>query len=242
MVLAAIYSVWDGEEHLRKSIEYILNDVDLVIILTQNVSNFGEEYRPNLTGVEKLRSHKVRVFHFNPDGGTDFNAGYRNELVKRQEGVNIAKIAGATHFLLMDADEFYPDFAELKQEYIDSGCGGSVCTIETYVAKETYRITPPMDYRVPFIYKLENNTVLGEGPGVKLDRTRICRCDSLAVLSKPMHHMSWVRNDLDRKLRNSSARLTRNNELIRQEVEYLLTNGPRGFKSKYFRGRFISET
>ena len=156
-------------------------------------------------------------------------------------GLEIAKEKGATHFLLMDTDEFYPDFAELKQEYIDSGCEGSVCKIETYIAKEEYRLTPMMPFHVPFIHKLEKNTILGGKYPYKCDRTRVVESKSVALLSKFMHHMSWVRDDLDRKIRNSSAKLGRRNDLIKEEVQYLLDNGPKGYKSRYFHGRFITE-
>ena len=110
MVLAAIYNVWDGEEHLLQSVKYILEDVDIIIIVWQNVSNFQENYMPNLVPIGKLKSDKIRYIQYNPDFRyTDIDVGYKNELQKRQLGVDIAKISGASHFLLLDTDEFYPD-------------------------------------------------------------------------------------------------------------------------------------
>ncbi len=46
MKLAAIYNVWDGVELLKHSIASIKQDVDLIIIVYQDISNFGEEFNP----------------------------------------------------------------------------------------------------------------------------------------------------------------------------------------------------
>jgi len=234
MVLAAIYNVWDGEEHLLQSVKYIIDEVDIIIILTQNVSNFQERYTPNLVPIEKLNSDKIHYIKYNPDfAHTDIDVGYKNEIQKRQLGVEIAKISGASHFLLLDTDEFYPDFAELKKEFIESGAHGSAVTIETYVFKENYRVIPPMRYYVPFICELKKNTVLGGHFQYKVDQTRSVPLGSCVLLSHPMHHMSWIRDNLERKLRNSSARHTRRNQLIVDDCEMLKAKGL-PYKSKYF--------
>ena len=236
MKLAAIFNVWDGEEHLKKAIDYIYDEVDYIIVCTQLKSNFGEWYVPDLMCLWGM--HKISIFKYDPELDKD---GFYNELTKRQGGVDRAKKLHCTHFLLMDCDEFYPDFKELKQEYIESGADGSVCEIETYLAKETYRLYPAMKFRVPFIHKLEKDTVLGGTYQYSCDKTRVTRSSVIHSMSKPMHHMSWVRDNLDRKIRNSSARDFRDNDKIKEDIKYLMENGPKGFKSKYFHGRIIQE-
>jgi hypothetical protein len=240
MVLACIFNVFDGEEHLKKAIDYVKDDVDYIIILVQHESNFGEIYCPSLNEVFDMimKSDNIMFKYFTPDLTKD---GFWNEQTKRQMGVDYAKDMGCTHFLLMDCDEFYPDFKELKAEYIESGADGSVCEIETYVAKENYRLYPPMPFKVPFIHKLTKDTMLGGAYQYNCDKTRVTKCVSVHTMSKPMHHMSWVRDNLDRKIRNSSARDFRQNDKIKEDVKYLMENGPKGFKSKYFHGRIILE-
>jgi hypothetical protein len=239
MVLAAIFNVWDGEEHLKKAIDYVKDDVDYIIIVSQTVSNFGEEYTPDLGFLYDIKDeYDVYLWDFAPDPELD---AFANETAKRQDGVETAKDLGCTHFILMDCDEFYPDFKELKAEYIESGADGSVCEIETYVAKENYKLYPPMPFKVPFIHKLTKDTVLGGTYQYSCDKTRVTKCVSVHTMSKPMHHMSWVRDNLDRKIRNSSARDFRQNDKIKEDVAYLMENGPKGFKSKYFHGRIILE-
>ncbi len=234
MKLAAIYNVWDREEHLKQSIEYILEDVDIIIIVWQNVSNFQENYMPNLVPIEKLKSDKIRYIQYNPDFRyTDIDVGYKNEQQKRQLGVDIAKISGASHFLLLDTDEFYPDFKELKEEFIESGADGSAVEIETYIYRTDYRVTPPMKYHVPFICELKRTTILGGHFQFKVDQTRSTSLTECVLLSKPMHHMSWVRNNIERKLRNSSARHTRRNQVIVDDIERLKAYGL-PYKCKYF--------
>ena len=46
MKLAAIYNVWDGEEHLLGSMKCLTGHIDLFIIVFQRVSNFGEPFDP----------------------------------------------------------------------------------------------------------------------------------------------------------------------------------------------------
>jgi len=94
-----------------------------------------------------------------------------------------------------------------KQKYIESGAGGSVCKIFTYFKKPTLRFETEDGYFVPFIHKLNANTQAGL---VKykyhVDPTRKINEQNVALLDVHMQHFSWVRLDIERKARNSSAK------------------------------------
>lgn len=240
MKLACILNLWDGDEHLEKCLGYIVDEVDLIVIVYQTVSNFGEEYCPK---IDKVFFHKHQdkiVFsRFKPDFSIVLEErGYQNEFNKRKQGFEIAKEKGCTHFFHLDVDEFYPDFRALKSEFGASGADGSVCPIETYIGKYSYKVEPALKLYVPFIFEVKE---LGGRLKYSVDRTRTAQADKVVELSKPMHHASWVREDMDRKLRNSSARRNRRNELIKEEVERLMKEGPEGFKSRYFGGKYIKK-
>lgn len=240
MKLACIINLWDGEEHLKQAMSYVKDHVEEFIIIFQAQSNFGEYYDPFPNIAPFLgKMGRVYVQEYEPSFVGNENDGFENELAKREIGRSVALKHGCSHYFFMDADEFYPDFEKMKAEYIDRGLDGSVCGIETYVGKPEYKVTPPMKFHVPFITPVKYQ--LGGRQYYRCDRTRTARCISVdKIESGVMHHLSWIRNDLERKIRNSSARHQRDNDIIREEVKRLINQGP-GFKSNYFHGRYYSE-
>lgn len=210
MKLAAIYNVWDGVELLKGSIDCIKKDVDLIIIVYQRVSNFGEQYdpMPEMQGI------------FLPfpagDDTTDIlfceyvptsMHGAKNETAKRNKGIEIAREKGCTHFVHLDCDEYYKNFHEAKKMFIDSGKDGSVCRLFTYFKSPTFMFKNPDGYFVPFIHKLKEDTVAGfRNYPFYVDPTRGINEQNVIELPIFMHHFSWVRHDIERKIRNSSAR------------------------------------
>lgn len=202
MKLAAIYNLWDGAELLRGSMECLKDHVDLFIIVYQEVSNFGEQYDPfqdvNIDGFNclKIKYDPVSI------------AGSINERAKRNLGISSAKNLGFTHFIMMDTDEYYEDFGAAKQEYLKAGKPGSVCKLYTYFKKPTLRFVTEDGYFVPFIHELKEHTVTGErNYPYYVDPTRRVNENDVALLPVHMHHFSWVRKDIERKIRNSSAKI-----------------------------------
>jgi len=204
MKLAAIYNVWDGVELLRGSMECLRGEVDLIVIVWQDVSNFGEEYSPE---EELLRSAecglRIEMQKYTPGK----IGGAINEICKRNIGLDIAKRNGCTHFLHLDCDEYYKDFAGAKQQYLNSGAGGSVCKIYTYFKHMHLRCETEDGYFVPFIHALRPDTIAGvKQYPYYVDPTRRINETNVALLDTHMHHFSWVRNDIERKVRNSTAK------------------------------------
>lgn len=207
MSVAAIYNVWDGVEFLRKSMDSVSRIVDHFIIVHQDVSNFGEKYN-GLHEFPPLFNEKrtIHFVHYTPDltlGGAD------NERAKRQLGIEKAKELRVSHFFNIDCDEFYTDIYKTWQQYLDSGKEGSVCKLFTYFKKPTWRFETEDGYFVPFIHKLRPDTNVGNSFGVYpfySDPTRGVNTQDVALLDTHMHHFSWVRNNIERKCNNSSAK------------------------------------
>jgi hypothetical protein len=235
MKLAAIYNVWDGEELLKGSIDCLRKHVDLVIIIYQDISNFGESHSPLAAINEATEGIGAIIRHYEPT----IQGGFGNEKSKRNLGIDIARNNGCTHFLHIDCDEYYQDFGAAKQEYIDSRADGSVCKMFTYFKKPIWRLEQEDNYYVPFIHKFENSTVAGIGTyPYYVDPTRkISLVSTVAILKERMHHFSYIRKDIERKCRNSSAKAN-------IEKSYLLMDyfdpqlGP-GFYVKDFRQRLV---
>jgi hypothetical protein len=223
MRLAAIYNVWCGEEHLRGSMECLRDHVDLFIIVTQNVSNFGEWYSPTLD----IKGFNTVVLKYTPA----FNAGAINETNKRNLGLEVAKAEGCTHFLHMDTDEYYTDFGKAKREYMRSGLNGSVCKIFTYFKKPEWRCDREDGYFVPFIHKLKPDSRCGRYPyPFHVDPTRKVNETDVVLLDTHMHHMSWVRANIERKCRNSSAKVNiERGTLLKDYYDPELERSPDGF-------------
>lgn len=216
MKLAAIYNVWDGVELLRGSMLTMKDYVDLFIIVYQDVSNYGEEYDPlpemgsDLFGFDT----KIIFIKYEPAG----IAGAVNETIKRNCGLDVARKFGCSHFLHVDCDEYYEYFGSAKKAFVDSGKQGSVCKLMTYFKEPIYQFEHPDNYYVPFIHELLPETAAGKGRyPFYVDPTR--RINTQDVLELPffMHHFSWVRRDIERKYRNSSAKVNLEKSILLED-------------------------
>lgn len=114
MKLCAIYSVWyDGIEILPFSIESIKRQVDEVIVVYSNTSNYGHA----VDYIKELDALNVTLVNWEP------NLNKRpivNETAKRNFGLKISKSFGYSHFIMMDADECYEKFTP-KMEILFAG-------------------------------------------------------------------------------------------------------------------------
>lgn len=190
---------------MQGSINCIREHVDYVIIVYQNISNFGTPYSPavfDLTGVDLLHCYE-------PDLR---KGGAWNETQKRNLGLQFARLKKCTHFICLDCDEYYEPnvFSEIKQAVIGSGADASAGRMFTYYKYPTDRLTPLEGYYVPLIHKIDERTVLGASKyPVYADPTRrVSPALNFLKIDKPvMHHFSYVRKDIMRKVNNSSARV-----------------------------------
>ncbi len=219
--LAAIYNVFDGLELLQGSIDCIKDHVDMIVIVYQQISNFGEISgpMPPITG-EKYSN--VEFIKYDP---TIEWGGQLNERAKRNLGIEFARMNHCTHFFHIDCDEYYQDFGTIKDAYFNSEHAGSVLRLKTYFKKPTFMFDPIEDYYVPFIHLLREDTKAGSSSyKFYVDPTRAINESEVIELPFFMHHYSWVRHDIMLKVRNSSANI--NNRLLKNQQIFDDYNSP----------------
>lgn len=213
MKLAAVYCVWDDYKLLVYSMDKIGKLVDGIIIITSEYSNFGERSKiPTFQTGLKIDS----VIIVDPDLNLP---PVVNERDKRNFGLQKARELGYTHFLMMDADEFYEptEFLKEKERFNDDSLQGLVCRVKCYFKRPTLTIGYDVTL-VPFIHKITPELrytwnkaypYAFEGPKqeIRIDPTRQMNIVSGVELSDiTMHHYSWIRSDIRKKIRNSTAR------------------------------------
>jgi hypothetical protein len=227
MKLAAIYNVWDGVELLAGSMACLKGHVDKIIIVYQDTSNYGEKYNP-LDHTNLDNDLPIIFEKFYP---VLSKSPAWNETQKRNAGIEMARLSNCTHFLHLDCDEYYEDFAAAKQSYIDSGAYGSVVRLHTYFREPTWRLDVPENYFVPFIHKLSPYTIAGQrGYPFHVDPTRRINEKNVVELPVFMHHFSWVRQNIRRKAENSSARMNIEKGTILEDYDKLAhMDNPEGF-------------
>lgn len=230
MKLASIINVWDGVELLPYAIASTSYCVDLYVIVYQTTSNFGEYFDPlpEIMEIIKMFANKrFEWYHYEPLE----KSGAKNETEKRNIGIRIANRLECTHFFFQDVDECYENFPACVEAYNLAGKEGSVCKIYTYFKLPTLRFERPDSYFAPFIHVLKPDSVAGT-PNYPfyVDPTRSCNCSEVAELPIFMHHFSYIRRDIGRKLRNSSAR----ENIKRSTVLADWTNAAPGYHVKPF--------
>ncbi len=212
MKLGISYNLFDGEELLEPSIKSIRDNVDYISVVYQTVSNFGNPCDEGLVPLlEGLVSEGLvdEIFEYRPN----INKGrHYNEIRKRNLGLTFSESADCTHHMAMDSDEFYTDeqFKFMKQTMLDGNYDSSACQMTTYYKDSTYRLDPKEDYYVSLPFKIEQGKdyVIGCPFPVLVDPTRRMKTSNCRIFTREeieMHHMSYVRKDIRKKLQNSSA-------------------------------------
>jgi hypothetical protein len=228
MKLCAIYCCWaDGLDLLPYSVDNICPVVDGVIIIYSERSNTGT-FREFI--YDPIDS-KVKLYH---------NEG--TETDKRNFGLEKAKQAGFTHFILMDSDEFYrqEDVISEKERMEALNISGLVCRVKVLFKRPTLCID---DHTlVPFITKLSQATQAGnfkyfpfaydqEG-NAHIDPTRRLNTFHRIEMSDViMWHASWVRSDVNLKIDNSAAR----NNLRKSSIYTDLEKAAPGVYNEFYR-------
>jgi hypothetical protein len=121
----------------------------------------------------------------------------------------------------MDSDEIYleSEFLNLKKIIDGGGYDSSYCQMLTYYKTWDFILDPPEEYYVALIYKIKENSkyVFGANTPVLVDPTR--RMSNIAkplILKRDtiqMHHGSYIRNNMRKKLTNSSALVNFKNDV-----------------------------
>jgi hypothetical protein len=208
--LIALYSVFDGEELLEGSVRQIRPFVDFVLCSVQTVSYTGQRYEGGAEKAYELKRmglvDQVAMFTPSPTEQTQIN-----ELRKRFGAIQLGHKAGFSHFIHMDCDEYYlPEEFERARQYVEEGgFDGSLVYSKTYFKRPDWEMDDVDRAFFTFIHKYrEDLACCGSNFPYVCDPTRTVDAKNIKVLDREMitlHHYSWVRNDVMRKLRNSST-------------------------------------
>lgn len=231
MKLCAIYNVWHDWGWLELSLRNILPVVDGVIIVASHESNYGEKspipapWEDDVLVYQRF-GEDVELYKYEPEKNW---SPHTNETSKRNCGLTLAKTREYTHFIMMDCDEFYnrEQFIKEKQRFIDNPeLAGLVCASRVYFGQPYLTIGLDVTL-VPFIHKItptlkhefnRSYPFAWEGKQIRIDPTRSLNISSGVEWSPiVMEHYSWVRKDIDVKIRNSSARANIERSTLRQD-------------------------
>ena len=212
--LGVAYNVWDAEELLKGSIKAIRNCVDFIVVVYQEVSNFGE-MNPDLAPV---------LFDLVADGLIDRLIKYEPrpgqkpqdiETMKHQVGLDICKLMECDYFLQLDSDEYYDEkqFRKAFDFIVKHEIDHTAVCINDYYKYPNVRLRQENNYYAPFISKIYPHTqyVLQGNTFCLMDPTRRLEIDikDKKEIFPPdmitMEHYTYVRKDIRRKLRNSTA-------------------------------------
>lgn len=209
------YSVFDGEELLEASIMAIRKDVDYINVVYQLESWFGNPANESLYQNLKTLLDKGLIdelIEFKPDFSVNSDV---NEINKRNVGLEYAKKQKIDYFMTMDVDEFYilSEFKNAKKYIVRNGITHSFCDIVNYGTLPTKRIISQTPSYIQFLTKIkrfskltaENRKVIAI-----VDPTRIFShyfgAKYFFLSGIQMHHMTYVRKNISKKIQNSNAR------------------------------------
>lgn len=245
MKLCAIYSVWDDWDLLKISVQNIQKVVDGVIIVWSEKSNYGEVSKPQMIAIWEECPYKTEFFTYQHE--PSLHHPQHAETRKRNYGLAQAKALGFTHFITMDSDEFYDrhEFLAAKK-YLNDNPHLNGLVVESYVYFKSPTLTIGKDVTlVPHIHKLtptikhefnKQYPFAWEGKRIRIDPTRSLSINSgVEMFECPMHHMSWIRKDPEKKIRNSTARANLQRSTILQD--YL--NADEGYFCQFYQKRLV---
>lgn len=212
MKLGISYNVFDSEELLEGSIRQLRDLAYYISVVYQKKSNYGNECNPNLGEVlQNLKDCNLvdEIIEYSPE----INKGsHFNEVTKRNIGLEISRKNLCSHHISMDCDEYYvtEDFKKIMDDIENNGYESSFCQMRTYYKDWEHQYLIPEDYHVPLIFKIKEGITyrFNEPCPVECDPTRKMKVTKFKIYERDeieMHHGSYIRNNIEKKLVNSSA-------------------------------------
>jgi hypothetical protein len=214
--------VFDGTELLEGSIKSIKDSVDYIVIVYQNVSNYGE-IQNNDSFIQDLLNRKLidKAVFYEPNFSKTPKI---NETIKRNIGLNILREQNCTHHMNLDADEywFHDQLEYAKKEILKNKYDATIARNIRYYKFPTIQTTYNFNDYAPCIYStkfdLGNfNLRYAVDPSRKPNTKKVFAFDSNVVV---MHHYWMIRNNLDQKFKNKSSQGNFNRNLEKTMEKY----------------------
>lgn len=211
------YNVFDGVELLEDSINHIKKFVDYISVVYQEISYWGEKLTEDEKNIlielhENGLIDELILYEMN-----NSITIHQNQINKRNLGKQKSESNGCTHHMTLDCDEFYTeeDFNRLIEFHKKNPDKVSYCTLVAYYKDTKYRIGEvgymDNDLHVSCFFPVKYNLIMHHPTRVKVDPTRKVGCDKNIVhIHKEeviMHHLSYVRKDIYKKINNAAAKL-----------------------------------
>lgn len=237
MKLCTIISAWgDTIELLPFCIENHLAFSNGVIVVWSERSNRGITDVRMSEFVNGFKTPGVTFHQVEPETA---QGSALNERRKRNAGIELARQHMFTHFIIADADEFYdPRQVEWEKTRFDRPIAGLVCGLKVYIKHPTLRTDDVT--LLPFIHRMTPRIKCSENRyypfaydngGARIDPTRRLNITNGVQWSGvTMHHMSYVRQDIDLKIDNSTANLAKYRGTIKED----LVNASPGYVSQLY--------
>lgn len=244
MKLAAIINVWaDAIELLQPCVQNLADcGVDGIIIVWSERSNYGQiatDYLRTVTFWTDENPPNVHIFQREPQ----FRDPRNSETDKRNFGLEQAKCLGYTHFLSMDQDEFYNQklFKIQKERFKNEPyLQGIVCPCNVYFKYPTLTVGRDVTL-VPFIHQISNRVkhefnrrypYAFDNGNIRIDPTRQLNILNGIQYTEDivMEHYSYVRRDIEMKIKNSTAKLNIERSTLRKDYE----NATPGYFCEYY--------
>lgn len=208
-MLGIAYNVFDGEELLEGSVKTVRPVANYIVAVCQTVSNYGQHYTGGYEECLRLADEGLidEVIVMDVAGQS---AGHK-ERQKRDRGLAACVRSGCDIVAFMDCDEYYvtEQYQAAYNRFENSDFDGSCCKMRTYYKRPTLQLYPPEKYVVPLFHRVQRGDKTIDKYPVLADPTRRLRTTKFLPFMRDeieMHHYSFVRNNIRRKLENSSAK------------------------------------
>jgi hypothetical protein len=245
MKLGCIYTVFNAMELFAGSAEQIYDEVDIILVVWQEVSNRGNEmsFEDSKHILQLKETNKVHLIKFEPDLKLNTK---QNELNKHNQGLEYLKNLNCTHFMLSATDHYYftNEFQYAKRYAEESGVDVTLTSMFTYYKKPTFQLYPIEEYYMPFICLLYPETkYVNDQWKYKVDPAlRLNTKASMYLFEQEeimMHHYSMIRKDIENKFNNAAASVNWMQKIPAFIEEY--NNAKIGDSIRYFKGRKLIE-
>lgn len=151
-MLGIAYSITECTDNLMLSLAALRPHADYIVFVYQTITNHGNKLPEEVyNNLEVFGADEV--IRYVPK---QFEQPARNEVEKRNLGLQACIDAGCTHFLSLTPDElFLPDsFAYAKQQVMENGWHSSACMQVKYYKYTDVALDYTQGY-TPFIYRID---------------------------------------------------------------------------------------
>jgi hypothetical protein len=219
--LGASLNIFDGEELLLDLVSSIRKEVDYISVVFQEKGHWGDlKAEPHLKYFlqELLEIGLIDEFleWSPPNSATNQYSFNEMDVEKRNIGLNLARENGCTHYIILDNDEFYSQkqFRYMKRIMMDSKSKWDYSVVRHLqyykntnhikkVREEEYvMVIFPIRQSTKLVHEVQSQFPID--PGRKIQGKHILEFSRFEVC---MHHLSYLRKDIGKKLMTSHARL-----------------------------------